>query len=87
MDKGCKTSLLSLLPPFCIVAPIRELANNTFSILSNVSSYTTLAQIHSNLNMDNIDMGPPRERSSLFSINNSRELSILSKASSLLYYK
>ena len=62
MDKGCKTSLLSLLPPFCIVAPIRELANNTFSILSNVSSYTTLTQIHSNMNIDNIDMCQDQEK-------------------------
>jgi len=54
-----------------MVAPIRELANNTFSTLSNISSYTTLAQTHSNLSMDDIDIGSPRGRSSLFSTSNS----------------
>jgi len=69
------------------MVPIRELANNTFSILSNISSYTALAQTHSNLNMDNIDIGPPRERFPLSSINNSGEPSILSEASSLSYHE
>jgi len=70
-----------------MIVPIRELANNIFSTLSNISSYTALAQTHSNLNMDNIDIGPPRERFPLFFINNSKEPSILSEASSLLYHK
>ena len=79
--------LLSLLPLSYMVVSIRELANNTFSTLSNISSYTALAQTHSNLNMNNIDIGLPRGRFSLFFINNSREPSILSQASSLLYYE
>jgi len=70
-----------------MVAPIRELANNTFSTLSNISSYTTLAQTHSNLSMDDIDIGSPRGRSSLFSTSNSRKPSILSEASSIPYYE
>jgi len=53
------TLLLSLLPPSCMVALIRELANNIFSTSLNIFSYTALAQTHSNLNMDDIDMGPP----------------------------
>ena len=86
-EHGHVKTLLSLLPPSCMIVPIRELANNTFSTLSNISSYTALAQTHSNLNMDNIDIGPLRERFPLSSINNSREPSILSEAFSLPYHE
>jgi len=67
--------------------PIRELANNIFPTSSNISSYTALAQTHSNLNMDDIDMGSPRGRSPLSFINNYRGLFILSKTSSLPYHE
>jgi len=42
-----------------MVAFIRELANNILPTSSNIFSYTALAQTHFNLNMDDIDMGPP----------------------------
>ena len=79
--------LLSLLPPSCMVAPIRELANKILSTSSNVSSNTNLAQTYSYLNMDDIKIDPPRGKSPSSSKNNSRESSILYKASSVLYYE
>ena len=36
---------------------------------------------------DNINMGPPKRRSLIFFINNSRDSSIISKASSRPYYE
>ena len=82
------TLLLSLLPPSCMVVLIRELANNIFSTLTNIPSYTPVAQIYFNLNMENdIDMGPPRGRSSMLSKNNSKDSSIISTMSSKPYYE
>jgi len=70
-----------------MVAPIRELVSNTFSTPSNISSNTILAQTYSNLNMDDINMDPSRRKSLFLSEDNSRESSILSKASSVPYYE
>jgi len=73
--------LLSLVPSSCIVAPNREIVN------SNIS-FSTLAMsnlLESKAVSENIQMGTPRGRATVSSMNLSRELSMLSKASSIEY--
>ena len=71
-----------------MVVPIRELANNTFSNLTNISFYISVAPKHSNINMENnINIGPLRERLPMPSNNNSRNSSIISKTLLVLYYE
>jgi len=49
-------SLLSLLPPSCIVVPVREIVNKHFLFSSTITSNPTMAQIPSNIDIDvNID--------------------------------
>jgi len=79
VDHG--TLLLSLIPPSCIVAPNRELADTLFpfdiSILSNPMT-------NNNMNM-NIDMNNPRGRTVNASANSSRKSSTHSSVSSISY--
>ena len=80
--------LLSLLPLSYIIVLIRELANNTFFISTNIYFYIFVAQIHSNVNIENnINIGSSRRRLQMLYINNSRDSYIISKASLKLYYK
>jgi len=79
-------SLLSLIIPSCMVAPIRELANITFSTTTKALSSNTLDQMSLNMDID-IDVDVPRGRPSSPSNNSSRESSILSKASTVPYYE
>jgi len=79
--------VLSLVPPFYIVAPNRELANTLFSFdisISNISLFILIAQNPSNMNM-NINTDVTRERSASSNINNSRESSTHLDISSVLW--
>ena len=75
------TSLLSFIPPSCMVAPNREIANINPFITS--SAMSNLAD--SNCVSEYIQIGAPRGRFTVASMNSSRELSMLSKASSVEY--
>jgi len=44
--------LLSLLPPSCMVVPVRELANKQFSHSSANTFHSTMAQFPSGTDMD-----------------------------------
>jgi len=83
LAKKSVISLLSLLLPSCIVAPIKELANTLFS---KVLSTNSMAQIPSNINID-IDFDMSRRRSVSSSNKSLRESSMHSAASSIPYYK
>ena len=75
------TSLLSFIPLSCMVAPNREIVNiNPFITSSAVSNLA-----NSNCVSEDIQMGALRGRSTVTSMNLSRELSVLSKASSVEY--
>lgn len=69
-----------------MVAPIRELANTSFSSTAKALSSDNQVQSSPSMDMD-IDMTIPRGRSSSHSSNSSRESSVLSKASSVPYYE
>jgi len=78
------TLLLSLLPPSCIVAPIRELVNTWNPTASKETKINSMVQ--NNSNMD-IDINIPRGRSASSSTNSSRVSSAYLGLSSILYYK
>ena len=78
--------LLSLLPPSCMVVPIRELANIHFSTSASSSKPFTMATLPSNIDID-IDSNIIRRRSVFYSKMNSRELSILSNTSFAPYHE
>jgi len=81
--------LLSLVPPFYIVVPNKELANTLFSFdisISNISLFIPMAQNPSNMNM-NINTDVTRGRSASSNINNSRESSTHLDTSSVPYHK
>jgi len=80
------TLFLSLLPPSCIVVPIRELANK--HLFTSAISITPLSmtQIPSNMKMD-IDYDSIKKRSALLSKNSLRIFSISSSTLFVLYYQ
>ena len=64
-----------------MVAPNREIANtNIFSSSSAMSN-----PLESNAVPENIQMNAPRDRSTISSMNSSRESSVLFKSSSIAY--
>ena len=75
------TALLLLTPPFCIVVPKRELANIFFSLnLSLLSNPLT----HNNINI-NMEIDTLRGWFNISNTNSSKELSVNSSTSSILY--
>ena len=74
--------LLSLLPPSCIVVPIRDLVNKKFLSFTNL--HTNQSMSSTNHQMD-INTEKNKERSLNSSPNSSRDLSIYSDASSIEY--
>jgi len=77
------SSLLSLLPPSCVVAPERDLANIPFPFdIYNFSN--PMVQNESSMDMD---IDTPRGRSTSSSANSSRESSTHSNLSSIPYYE
>jgi len=75
------TALLSLTPPFCIVVLKRELANIFFSLnLSLLSNPLT----HNNINI-NMEIDTLRGWFNISNTNSSKELSVNSSTSSILY--
>jgi len=79
-------SLLSLLPPSCIVVPVREVVNKHFLFSSTITSNPTMAQIPSNIDIDvNIDI--IRGRSSLTSRISLRSSSTALNTSSIPYHQ
>jgi len=78
---ACLSSLLSLVPPSCMVAPNRELANTLFPF---DTSTLFNPMVQNNINMD-MDIDTPRGRSAIPSANNSRELLAHSSVSSIPY--
>ena len=80
---ACLSSLLSLVPPSCMVAPNRELANTLFPF---DASTLFNPMVQNNINMD-MDINTPRGRSAIPSANNSRELLAHSSVSSIPYVK
>ena len=81
-DTTCIQSLLSLLPPSCMVAPIRELVNTLYLSTSNLQNNQPELSIHHSINIE-IDM--PRGHSTHSSLNSSRETSAHSTTSSMNY--
>ena len=86
LAKKSVTSLLSLLLPSCMVAPIKELANTLFSTFIKVLSTNSMAQITFNIDI-NIDFDISRRKSVFSSNKSSRESFIHSATSSVPYYK
>ena len=83
-DTTCIQSLLSLLPPSCMVAPIRELelVNTLYPSTSNLQNNQPELSIHHSINIE-IDM--PKGHSTPSSLNSSRETSAHSTVSSMNY--
>ena len=81
------TLLLFLLPPTCMVVPIREVANKQFSLVSAISYYSTMSQFPSNMEMNVVSNSIMRERSNLSNKASSRSSSVFSSTSFVLYYK
>ena len=79
------TSLLSLLPPSCMVAPIRDLVN--IQLPTSILSYSTSQIFSSNMEMDVSIDSILRGRSNLPSKLNSRSFSVFSNTSSILYHE
>ena len=79
--------LLSFLPPSCMVAPVREVANKQFSNSSANTFHSTMAHFPSNMDMDVNCDNIIRGRSALPSKANSRSSSIFSSTSSAPYYE
>ena len=79
--------LLSLLPPSCIVASMKEVANKQFSLFSAISHYSTMSQVPSNMEMDVVSNSIVWERSNLFSKASSRSPLVFSSTSSVFYYE
>ena len=80
------TLLLSLVPPSCMVAPIRDLVNTLFSTMPSTLQASQLSQLPFIMNM-NVDTNIVRGRFASFSKNSSRELSITFQASSMAYHE
>ena len=80
-------SLLSLLPPSCMVAPVREVANKHCSLSSAFSTNQTMTSYPSDVEMGGVDDGKLRGHSAISSKCSSRESSILSNASSIPYHR
>ena len=78
--------LFSLLPPYYIVVPIRELVNILFSTLTTTVQSLQMACLPSTRNMD-VDTDIIRRRYTSSSKVSSRESLIDSKASSMAYHK
>ena len=79
-------SLLSFLPPSCVVVLIRELANIHSFTLASSSKSSTMATLLSNMNID-IDIDIIKRKSIFFSKINLRKSSILSNTLSVSYYE
>jgi len=75
-------SLLSLVPPSCMVAPIRKLANTLILSLSNLQSTQLTLSIPQQMN---IEINKTKSMSKMFSLNSSRESSVHSDTSSIDY--
>ena len=80
-------SLLSLLPPSCMVVPIRELVNKQFSHSSANTFHFTIAQFFSSIEMDINSNIILRRRSNLSSKANSRSSLIFSNTSFIPYHE
>jgi len=78
--------LLSLLPPSCIVAPIRELVNTLFLISTKAFSTSSMTHDPSYIDID-IDIDTSRGRSTSSNNKSSREFSMHSNTSSVPYFK
>ena len=78
--------LLSLIPPSCMVAPIRELANIQFSTSALNSKPLLMANLPSEMDMD-VDCNIIRGRSTSSSKASSRNSSVTSNVSSIPYYE
>ena len=81
-----KLSLLSLVPPSCMVAPIRELVNIHFSTSALNLKPLHMAKLPSKMEMD-IDSDSIRRRSTSSSKVSSRSASVTSNALSTPYHK
>ena len=68
--------LLSFLLPSCIIVSNREIANKNILIIPSVMSSPKVI----NNDSEDINIGPPRERSNKSSINSSRKFSADSKS-------
>ena len=79
-------SLLSLLPPSCIVVPIRELVNTLFSTTTTAMEPSQIAELLSNIDI-NIKTDIVRGKSTSSSKNNFIKSSILSQASLMAYHE
>ena len=78
--------LFSLLPPSCIVVPIRELVNKQLSSSSVNISYSSIAKFSSNMDID-VNCNNIKKRSALSSKANSRSSLISSSTSSMPYHE
>ena len=81
------TSLLSLLPPSCIIVPVREVVDKHCSFSSTFSTNSTMTSYPSNVKMCDIDNSKFREYSAIFSKYSLREFLILLNTSSIPYYR
>ena len=76
------SSLLSLLPPSCMVVPKIDLVDTFFPLTINSS---TSLQDQSATILIYIEVDTPRGQSSVYNINNSRESSVHSNTCSVIY--
>jgi len=78
--------LLSLLPPSCIVTPVREVANKKISLSSAISYYFIISEFPSNMEMDIVSNSIVRRRSNLSNKASSRS-SLVFSSTSVLYHE
>ena len=78
--------LLSLVLPSCMVVPIRNLVDILFLISTTAYQQSHIAILPFSMDM-NVNYDTIRERPKFSNNNSSRELSILSNASSMAYHK
>ena len=78
--------LLSLLPPSCMVVPIREVVNKQFSLSSAITLNSIISQEPSYIDID-INNSIIRGRSTLFSKDGLRSSLISSSTSSISYHQ
>jgi len=81
-----RTMLLAFVPPSCMVAPKRVVANKFFTISSAFPSNTSMSTLPSVKEMDVDDDSITRERTTSSSKSLSRSSSMSSSTSSMAYY-